>query len=251
MDNNGWIKIHRKLKEWRWYKEPYTLLLFINLLLSANHKDAFWMDVEVKRGQLVTGRKKLSEETGLSEQQVRSRLKKLEDSGEISVKSTNKYTIITICNFDDYQQQDTSEQPTNNQQITNKQPTNNQQITTNKNDKNDKNDKNVRSKEKEEKESGAETSSAPPLKKKKSSNFIPPEIEEVKKYCEERRNGISAENFIDFYTSKGWMIGKNKMKDWKAAVRTWEKRRSQNGNARSTIHNVPPAGTHYETTFEP
>jgi hypothetical protein len=54
-------------------------------------------------------------------------------------------------------------------------------------------------------------------------NFTPPTLEEVKAYCNERNNKIDAERWYDFYSSKGWMIGKNKMKDWKAAVRTWEK----------------------------
>jgi predicted phage replisome organizer len=59
-------------------------------------------------------------------------------------------------------------------------------------------------------------------KKKSNSRFTPPTTEEVKDYCRERKNQVDAERFIDFYESKGWMIGKNKMKDWKAAVRTWE-----------------------------
>lgn len=56
--------------------------------------------------------------------------------------------------------------------------------------------------------------------------FIKPTLEEVKEYCEERNNGIDAEMFINFYESKGWMVGKNKMKDWKACIRTWEKSRN-------------------------
>lgn len=54
-------------------------------------------------------------------------------------------------------------------------------------------------------------------------------LEEVKNYCNERNNGIDADKWFDFYSSKGWMIGKNKMKDWKAAVRTWEKNNTQKG----------------------
>lgn len=54
--------------------------------------------------------------------------------------------------------------------------------------------------------------------------FIKPSLEEVKEYCKERDNKVDAEYFIDYYESKGWMIGKNKMKDWKACVRTWEKK---------------------------
>lgn len=56
-----------------------------------------------------------------------------------------------------------------------------------------------------------------------TKRFLKPTIEEVKKYCEERKNGIDAEYFINYYEARGWMIGKNKMKDWKAAVRTWER----------------------------
>ena len=54
-------------------------------------------------------------------------------------------------------------------------------------------------------------------------NFVRPTVEEVRRYCEERHNGVNPEAFIDFYESKGWMVGKNHMKDWKAAVRTWER----------------------------
>ena len=57
----------------------------------------------------------------------------------------------------------------------------------------------------------------------KRKRFSPPTIEEVKAYCLERNNNVDAERFIDFYTSNGWQVGKNKMKDWKAAVRTWER----------------------------
>ena len=53
--------------------------------------------------------------------------------------------------------------------------------------------------------------------------FVAPTLEEVQAYCKERKNNVDAERFIDYYTSNGWQVGKNKMKDWKAAVRTWEK----------------------------
>lgn len=66
-------------------------------------------------------------------------------------------------------------------------------------------------------------------KKERSMPFTPPTLEEVKAYCLERKNKVDAERFIDFYQSKGWFVGKNKMKDWKAAVRTWEKEDAQKG----------------------
>ena len=67
--------------------------------------------------------------------------------------------------------------------------------------------------------------------------FTPPTIEEVAAYCKERNNNVDAEQFIAFYTSKGWMVGKNKMKDWKACVRTWERRDAKpRGNVENFIH---------------
>lgn len=62
---------------------------------------------------------------------------------------------------------------------------------------------------------------------KKRNVFIKPTVEEIQEYCESRNNNVDADMFYDFYESKNWMIGKNKMKDWKAAIRTWEKNRKQ------------------------
>ena len=64
------------------------------------------------------------------------------------------------------------------------------------------------------------------VSKKKSDRFTPPSLEDVQNYCLERNNSVDPQAFIDFYASKGWMVGKNKMKDWKAAVRTWERNRN-------------------------
>lgn len=60
------------------------------------------------------------------------------------------------------------------------------------------------------------------LKKSKSKKFIAPTLEEIKAYCTERHNNVDSERFINFYQSKNWMVGKNKMTDWKASIRTWE-----------------------------
>lgn len=59
---------------------------------------------------------------------------------------------------------------------------------------------------------------------KGAKRFIPPTVDEVRQYCQERNNNVDAESFVDFYQSKEWYVGKNKMKDWKASVRTWERR---------------------------
>ena len=74
--------------------------------------------------------------------------------------------------------------------------------------------------QKTEDRSGERTADKPP----RATRFIPPTVEEVTAYCQERKNCVDAQRFVDFYASKGWKVGKENMRDWKAAVRTWEHR---------------------------
>lgn len=75
----------------------------------------------------------------------------------------------------------------------------------------------------------------PPTDKKKRSIFKPPELGEVREYCKFRKNNVDPQRFIDHYESNGWMVGKNKMKSWHAAVRTWEKNTINNGTAKKSV----------------
>jgi len=130
-DMEGWIKLHRKLKSWEWYHKSDMVHLFVHLLISANHKDSKWQGIEIKRGQLVTGLSSINKETSISIQSIRTCIKRLKSTNEITIKSTSKNSIITVCNYDDYNDiiNDTNRQI--NKQ-TNKQSTNNQQTTNNK-----------------------------------------------------------------------------------------------------------------------
>ena len=164
---NGYIKLHRKLMNWGWYQDHVVKEVFIHLLLIANYKDKDWQGIELKKGQAVIGTKKLAEELGFSRQQIRTALLKLQRTNEITVESNNRYSIVTIVKWSEYQeetdpnaaqngafsvveqptdnQQSTGCQPTDNQQATNCQPTDNQQITNEqpqyKKDKKDKKEK--------------------------------------------------------------------------------------------------------------
>ena len=71
--------------------------------------------------------------------------------------------------------------------------------------------------------------------------FVPPTLDEVKKYCIERGNNIDAEQFVDYYTTNGWKVGKNKMKDWKASVRTWERNGYSNKNTNNNYNFIDVA----------
>ena len=122
----GFIQMHRKLLEWEWYDDINVKVLFIHLLLKANWSDKEWRGIIIKEWQLLTWRIKLSEETWLSQQQVRTSLKKLESTNNITIKTTNRNSIIEVLNYKQYQQ--VNQQTT--KQATNKQPTSNQQVTT-------------------------------------------------------------------------------------------------------------------------
>lgn len=78
-----------------------------------------------------------------------------------------------------------------------------------------------------------ETEKSEKKRSKTASRFTPPTLDDVRNYCIERNNGVDPERFVDYYTSNGWKVGKNSMKDWKAAVRTWEKTESQNTHSAS------------------
>lgn len=132
----GWVKLFYRFKDWEWYGDPNMVALFVHLLLSANFKTTRWRGREIPRGSFVTSRAQLSSATGLSEQSVRTCLKRLISTNEITVQSTKEFTIVTICKFDEYQdavgdsnQLDNQEA---NQRLTNDPPSINQPLTTSK-----------------------------------------------------------------------------------------------------------------------
>lgn len=104
--------------------------MFVYMLTEATHKPTRFGTVDLQRGQLVTGRHKLAEHLGLSEQKVRTCLEHLHKLNMITSNSTNKYTIYTIVNYSKYQDTPEAINQQDNQQVTNNQPTSNQQVTT-------------------------------------------------------------------------------------------------------------------------
>lgn len=297
----SFIKIQSDFPEWEWFDDGDILKVYMYLLCKASYKDKAWRGMLVKRGELRTSLSSLSERLNLSSQKVRTILKKLESSKQIVVKSTNRFSIITVCNYDNYNGTITSEQQTNNKQITIKQQasnnqttseqqTNNKQITTSienieyslpPSPKGDTPaqpenfvffenlDENLVSFAGDEVSTSAKTENdsekiflradfsqktdpekTPKIAAVDSKNdkiinfdaktakkaektaktikkFIPPTLDEVKKYAEERilqkKPFVPVEKFFNYYTANGWVQGKGKpIKDWKAAYRTWE-----------------------------
>lgn len=124
--------LHRDLLEWEWYQSPETSRIFIHLLLRVNFLDKKWQGIEVQRGQLITSNNHLSIELSLSIQKVRTALKRLESSGYITRKTTNKFTLITIVNYNNRQSSKPFVNNQNKPLQSNKQLANNKQSTTTK-----------------------------------------------------------------------------------------------------------------------
>jgi biotin operon repressor len=104
MLENGYIKLYRSITTWRWYDDINTTILFIHLLLTVSIKTSQWHDETIKRGERVVSRKQLSKELHISEQNIRTALKHLKSTKEIAIRSTRKYSVITVNNFDRYQE---------------------------------------------------------------------------------------------------------------------------------------------------
>lgn len=116
---NGYIKLYRKLIKWGWYQDSVVKDLFLHFLLTASFKDFEWMGRHLKAGQLIASRKRLSEELNFSERQIRTAMEKLKSTGEVTYETTNKFTIVTVINWEDYQINE--EMPTKS--ATNERPT--------------------------------------------------------------------------------------------------------------------------------
>jgi len=140
----GFIYLNRKILSWEWYDDINTCRLFIHCLLKANHTNAKWHGHNIERGEFITSISKLSEELNTSSQSIRTSLKKLKKTKELTSKSTNKFTAIKVVNYSDYQCQKIS----TNKQTQNEQQTTNKRLTTNNNDNNNNND-NIKNKQKD------------------------------------------------------------------------------------------------------
>ena len=200
--HRGYFIHARKMKDWVLRDNPNYFSVWCYLLEEASgvERKAYFGGKEVilKPGQLVTGRKKISKATGVSESATNRCLQKLKKLAQIETISNNKATLITVINWALYQPEVFE---ANNKRTTSEQQANNKRTLTE--------------------------------KVKESKRFIKPTIQDISDYCKERGNNIDPEVFFDHYEGGGWMRGKTKIKDWKACVRTWEKNKVQDSTTSS------------------
>lgn len=133
---SGWIKLHRSLLAWEWYTDANTMRLFTHLLLTVNYEPKNWRGIDIKRGQIITSVDKLSQQIGLSSQKIRTSLSKLKSTSDITIKTTNRNTLVGITNYELYQSKGDEEASRLTSKSTSKQQSNNNQITTTKEVKN-------------------------------------------------------------------------------------------------------------------
>ena len=134
--SNGYIALHRKILDWEWWDDANTTRLFLYILLNTNHTAKKWRGIEIKKGEFLTSRDTLALKTGLSVQNVRTSLKRLKSTNELTIKTTKSYTLIKVVNWVNYQDKRNEVTKKVTKKLTNNQPTSNQQVTTTNNDNN-------------------------------------------------------------------------------------------------------------------
>ena len=106
-----WIKLNRTILDWEWYTDPNTMRVFIHLLLKANVKRKVFRGATIHRGQVVASEQTVADELGLTRQKVRTAIDHLETTGEVSLIRKVGFSIITITNYDKFQDQEVKQKP--------------------------------------------------------------------------------------------------------------------------------------------
>lgn len=189
--DNTFIKLSRKIQSWRWYQDANTMRVFIHILLNANVYDHDFENITVKRGQWVTSVSKISEQLNISTRSIRTALNHLKSTNEVAIKTTPKYSIITVKNYNQYQK--VTKCPTINRQTDDKQVTNDRQ----------------------QYKKGRE-------RKRRKERDIP-SFSEVEQFIRTENLNVDAKKFFDYYEERKWQIADKPIDDWKSLLKTWSK----------------------------
>lgn len=185
-DKTTFIKLDRNIIHWGWYKDSNTKGVFLHLLLTANIKPGKFMKDTIPRGSLATSIGHIAKSVGITYSQARTALAHLKDTNEIAITKRPKYLVISITNYNKYQ-----DKPTQN---ASKSQANPNQIATIKEGKEEKNIPSV---------------------------YIPTRAD-VAAYISEQGLQVDADDICDYYDAVGWEINGKAVKDWRAVVRRWK-----------------------------
>lgn len=201
----GYIKLHRQIIEWEWYKNIPVKILFLHCLLRANHADKKWQGIMIKKGSFITSLDNLAFETGLTKRQVRTALDKLKMTHEVTHKTTHQYSLIIVNNWDKFQLFDT---PIDTR-TTHERHTNDTQMTLNNNDNNE--NKYINN------------------NKENFSNFEKPSKKEIIAYANNQlcKKIDNVDEFISWYDAQGWVDKNGFPINWKQKLQSWIRNNSK------------------------
>ena len=218
---NGFIKLYRKLKRWGWYKDTVVKCVFLHFLLSASYTEFEWMGETFKPGQFITSVSHLSEELGFSPKQIRTAIDKLCSTKEVGKRTTNKFTVITVMNWESYQGDDVPKgkhlgTPTANEGQTNGKRRANEGQTNGKRTANE----------------GQQVKNIKNKRNKRSSNTAcagararVPQLFEILSFISEQGLNVDGEKFYKKYSENGWITEEGKpITDWKKLLMVWDSR---------------------------
>lgn len=198
MLKNGFIKLHRRMLDWEWYHDVNTKVVFLHLLLTANIKDEKWKGEEIKRGSRVISYPILADELNLTIRQARTALEHLKMTGEVTVKTTAKYSVVTVLNYNRYQGAtgNLTGKRQANDTIADSQATGNRQ---------------QYKKNKEEKE-------------KEEDRGASPTLSILQSFISKNRLNVDAEKFFAYYERFHWRDKNGLPVDWQDKLKSWDKR---------------------------
>lgn len=254
----GFVKLYREYDERKWASDPVTLSTFIHCLWMARYEDGLYNGKVVPRGSFMISISKFAEKIGASQKAIRGAIDRLTKDKVLVTKGANDGTMITICNYDSYYMSEESIGQTMGEQRasvgindgTNDGQTKGQQYK-----------KDIKEQEQEvtippTPQEGEQTelpldeepevTKKPTKTKKKDDKFVPPTVEEVQAYLDEKGiTEINAFYFVNKYASVGWMNGGQPVKNWKNLVHTWE-RKAKGSSQSSSASNTKANGKYSE-----
>jgi hypothetical protein len=211
---SGYVKLFRKLADWEWYKVKNTKDLFIHCLIKANYQDKKYKGRIINSGSFVTSYSKLADELGLTTQEIRTAIRNLRRTQNITCETTNQDSTITVLNWALYQSNeecDTTSEITINQHTS--QQSNNKQTTTTKEYKE------IKKKEKKKKDTNTMESETP-----KKLSFVAPSLDQIEDYCTLKKLNVVAADFYEYFTETKWIDSKGEpVRNWKGKLLTWNK----------------------------
>jgi hypothetical protein len=230
--DESWIKIYRRLTESDiWQMKPEYLKIWIYLLIRANRAPSIRMvkgvQVTINRGEVLTSLERIAMDCLVSVQTVRSCLKWCSINRLCVAHKSHKVTHLTILKYDELQGNGVS----NVRQKSSKSNASQQYI------------ENIRSKEEENKEYTSSVSM-------RSRAFTPPSFEEVEAFFTSLFRHDLAQPYFDYYTSNGWRVGKNPMKNWQSAARNWIRNEAKYKQSQGSSNAQPRRGDRERTDTE-